>query len=263
VIGRIIQKTTLKKMWHGNNALGRGIRHLFWSFVRFILSGWLWSIAVRLAAMSEPYKNVGVAFAFTGLGFFFWGLWGLRLALCDFGLRGILNILGASFILILTFNLLTFPEPIPLQYRFLPSLVKSMQQVWNQIYPVGVALAKAPEDFRFAYTGTNASDYLPGFPTPNPKDEQVVVEALPGQPNLSSSLKVGGYAHVTESDGERIDCRLGPGLTFNLSIAFSKNDRLLILDGPKNNTEEGSSWWKLHGPKGEGWCREEFLLPSQ
>jgi len=34
-----------------------------------------------------------------------------------------------------------------------------------------------------------------------------------------------------------------------------------MLGGPIVDVHDNVTWWKLHGPQGEGWCNEEFLQP--
>jgi hypothetical protein len=242
--------------------LGKGVGHLFWSGVLFILSGWIWGLSIRLAPMPEPYKKIGVVVAFMSLGLFFWGIWKLWCVIREAGIWGFISLFGAAFLLLLIFNILTFSQPLPIQDRIFPALKTSGQQARGFLQDIASAVAKAPEDFRFAYVGGNAGAYLPGFPTPDPGMEPVLIDAAPAR-NSSVVLEPGGYAYIRSVDGISPDCFTGPGSEFPRSVPFRDGDRLLVLEGPKTGSRDNGLWWRLHGSQGDGWCREEILSPTR
>jgi hypothetical protein len=252
----------LKKIWLGNKKLGKGLRQLFWSVICFVLSTLLWDIAVRLVPMPEPYTRIGVITAFVSLGIFILGLWKLWSLIRDAGLKGVISILGFAFLMLLIFNLLTFPQPVPFQDRIFSTLSISGQQVWRFVQNISLSLAEAPEDFRFAYVGSNAGTYIPGFPTPEPNSQPILIQAEFAR-NNSAKLKPGGYAYINPLPGTNLGCFTNLDLDFSNVVAFSSNERLLILAGPKSDPQKDGLWWKLHGRQGDGWCREEILSPTR
>jgi len=262
MVKKIIHLANLKKIWWGKKLLKKGIYQTFWSVIRFILSGWLWDIALRLVPMPEPYKKAGVLVAFMGLLFFIWGIRGLWSSLQAFGLSGLCFILGSYFLLLFTFNLLTYSKATSIQERLLPSLTESGTQIWKLTNKIIRNMINAPEDFRFAYTGNSAGDYISGFPTPDPNNK-IIVEVESTNLGVIRNLSVGGYTSVNTENGNLLDCHSEPDLTFPVSAKFPDKIRLLILEGPMIDKQENTTWWKLHGSQGEGWCNEKFLLPVQ
>lgn len=256
-----VRRLTLRRLWLGNRRLGKGVGHLFWSGILFMLSGWIWGLSIHLVPMPEPYKEIGVVVAFMSLGLFFWGIWKLWCVFREAGIRGFISLFGAAFLLLLIFNILTFAQPLPIQNRIVPALRNSGQQAWNFFQNITAAVMKAPEDFRFSYVGSNAKGYLPGFPTPDPDAEPVLINSLPARTG-SATLKPGGYVYINPQTGANLDCFTGPGSKYPHAVTFPKGERLLILEGPKIGSHDDESWWQLHGSQGNGWCLEEKISPT-
>jgi hypothetical protein len=251
----------MKKIWLGNKRLQSGIRHFIWLVISIFLSDWLWRLAVRLVSLPEPYKKIGVVVALISLGVFIWGILRIWFLIRDAGIKGLLIIVGSIFLIIFVIDLLTFPEPIPFQSRIVPSMSKIGKQSWLQWKKLASAIVKAPEEFRFAYVGSTAKSYLPGFPTPDPAIN-IVVTAKSAR-NSSAGLITGGYAYLNSSSDVKPACISSLETDSPDPVTFRMKERLLILAGPKQVSAQQGSWWKLHGSQGDGWCKEESMIATR
>jgi hypothetical protein len=212
--------------------------------------------------MPDAYKKASLVMLALSLGIFIWGFYHIWLVLRGIGLRGVLWIGLVGFVVLVGFNFLTSAGGVSTGRQALSVVSQSGQQVWLVVGKTFISVIRAPEDFRFAYTGTRSPANLSGFPAPDPAAQPIVqVDARNYHPPAVDRLQPGGYAIISDPDGGRIACRSGPGDEFPLSVSFHENDRLLILDGPASSVDSPGRWWLVHGVNGEGWCLEEFLAP--
>jgi hypothetical protein len=279
----------LMQLWNGHGKVKKGIVQIGWSVVWFMLGCWLWETAVRLAHFQHPTKTVGVVLALISISIILWGLSGFGNATKSLGIRRMIITVMATYVALVTINVLTLPDTRPVGVRILTQLGTTLQQAGNTLSNWARSVAKAPDDFLFAYSGQrNLSSLPPGFLTPSPNATPVHVSAAeggnmpvkiptprldaaaipgeaPGQnvlPNTGQSvLRVGDYARVVNTGGQSLRARLEPTTSSEIVVGFVEGSRLLILDGPVVN--DGFTWWKVRSNDNrEGWCADQWLEPS-
>lgn len=254
---------TWGRIWKGRGRFRVQILRIVGTILLLALASWLWDTAVRTAAMPGAYKKASLVMLAISLGLFIWGFYHLYKVLVGIGLRGVLWIALVGFLLLVGFNFLTSPVGISTGRQALSVVSQSWQQVWLAVGKSFIAVIKAPEDFRFAYTGSRSPADLSGFPIPDPAALKIVqIDARNYYPPAIDHLQPGGYAIISDTDGGHTACRSGPGSDSPISASFHENDRLLILEGPEADSDSLGDWWFVHGVHGEGWCLEEFLTPS-
>jgi len=76
------------------------------------------------------------------------------------------------------------------------------------------------------------------------------------------NLKVGGYAAVSGTGGQRLIVRAESSLQAKEVTRVYEGTRLLLLEGPK--VAGGLTWWKVRDPQGgtEGWAAQRYLVPA-
>ena len=255
-------KRLWSSVWKGRASLWGGVFRLAWALLLLSIAGWLWNTAVRIAALPGTFKTISLGIVVLSLAVFAWGVSRVWKALRRLGLRGVLITAAVAFSFLVFYNLLTSASG-PISLRQAGSVItQSIQQVGSHVKSTFQSFTHAPEAFRFAYTGERRTDYLTGFPTPNPDVQQVIqIDASSYHPIDTAQLQPGGYAQITHPDGSSVNCRSGPGMEYLPSVTFNHNDRVLILDGPES-TDQDHTWWLVHGLRGEGWCLEETLTPG-
>jgi tetratricopeptide (TPR) repeat protein len=69
------------------------------------------------------------------------------------------------------------------------------------------------------------------------------------------SLRVDQTAVVYTTEGDRLNLRSGPGLTFDILEKLERDSRLILLEGPRR--ADGLAWWRVQTVDGvEGWAVE-------
>lgn len=171
----------LNKLWYGEDQARSGVSMIIWVVLRLFLSSWLWGTAVRLARFPSPMKTAGLVLALLSIFLFAWALWGIWQTIRSWGLKR----LGIAFILVFSvmvlINFLTVPDERPFGQRLLSFTSATAGQVINNAADWAGTIAKAPNDFLFAYSGqTRPPELPPGFPTPDPQATPVQAFARPG-----------------------------------------------------------------------------------
>jgi hypothetical protein len=95
-------------------------------------------------------------------------------------------------------------------------------------------------------------------PTPTPTVTSTPVPVAPTQ------LAAGVYARIINTDGNGVSMRAGPG-TNNARLGVAAEDsRVLILDGPREDENQGEyTWWFVRAEDDiEGWAAQDFMEPS-
>ncbi len=95
-------------------------------------------------------------------------------------------------------------------------------------------------------------------PTPTPTATSTPVPVAPTQ------LAAGVYARIINTDGNGVSMRAGPG-TNNARLGVAAEDsRVLILDGPREDENQGEyTWWFVRAEDDiEGWAAQDFMEPS-
>src|SRR5258706_2222892 len=278
----------LALLWRGRGRFRSGMAQVMWGSVRLIFSNWLWGTAVRLAHFQLPTKRVGLFVALLSIFMTIWALWGFGKALFLMGFKKLIITILAGFLILVSINVLTIPDPRPIGARIVVQLGTSVQQVGNALFNWTNSAKRAPDDFLFAYSGQRALRPLPpGFPTPNPNatpvqisaigseslpiriptpvlERSVVTDAVPSQPaandNAAFTLEIGSYAQVVNTGGQPLRARSQPGTDSEIVARFAPSTRLLSLDGPI--VSGGLSWWQRRNENGEeGWCADQWLKP--
>jgi len=250
-------------IWKGRRRFRSQIFRIAWTILLFAMASWLWNTAVRTAAMPDAYKKASLALVAISLCLFIWGICQLLKVLRNIGLRSVLWVALVGFLLLIMFNFLTSPSGGFTGSHVLSIVSQSAQQVWSSVGKSIRSLINAPENYRFAYTSVRTPHYLPGFPTPDPNSQQVIqVDARTYTPPEVSRLQPGGYAILSDPEGGKIACRSNPDVEYPISARFDQDDRVLILEGPQLDGNDLGKWWLVHGLRGEGWCLEENLTPS-
>lgn len=99
-----------------------------------------------------------------------------------------------------------------------------------------------------ATTETARPTRTPLFPTATPAatPEPVVL-----------TLRVGGVAQVSNTEGRALRGRAAPGLKAPVRVAFAEGERVRILEGPV--VADQYVWWRVEGRNGTGWAAQQSL----
>jgi hypothetical protein len=277
-------------LWRGCGSAWAGAFRLIWVLVRFFLARLLWGTAIRLAHFASWTRTLGLVLALFCIVLIGWTLLGLRRAVVVLGLKRLAIILALVFVAIVAFNLITVPDDRPFPARMLARLQGAILSIGRAGIGLVQSVIRSPGDLLFAYTGQRRPPRLPaGFPTPDPDATPIQailaphqatparVPTLAPQPtmtplysvttpatvpptNMADRLHVGGYAIVVGTDDKPLRARAGPGTGFEILTRFPEGTRLLVLDGPESG--EQYTWWRVRGDKGEGWCADRWLAPT-
>ena len=121
--------------------------------ILFALVKWCKDGAVYAARWPEPIKYVGVALFLLAVGLFVWGVLTVWKALRQLRLRGLLIILGSGYVLVIGVSMLTSDSPLPFHKNAWLATRRWVTSSSRRTRDIGQALIRAPEEFRFAYTG--------------------------------------------------------------------------------------------------------------
>lgn len=102
------------------------------------------------------------------------------------------------------------------------------------------------------------------LPTPTPV-AATSATAPTATPEASTELTAGTFAsyrlfpnvlaEVTTTEGDRLNLRSGPGLTFDILAKLNDGTIVRLIEGPRK--EEGLQWWRVRTQDGqEGWAVE-------
>ncbi|RMG80211.1 MAG: SH3 domain-containing protein, partial [Chloroflexi bacterium] len=74
-------------------------------------------------------------------------------------------------------------------------------------------------------------------------------------PVVGGSLRIGGLARIQTTEGDRLNIRSGPGVSFSVVDQAINGATVTILEGPR--PADGFTWWRVRLPSGvEGWAVE-------
>ncbi len=112
---------------------------------------------------------------------------------------------------------------------------------------------------------TQSSAAPPPRPPRGPRGPKAPPPATstPG-PVAPPQLAAGVYARIINTDGNGVSMRAGPG-TNNARLGVAAEDsRVLILDGPREDENQGEyTWWFVRAEDDiEGWAAQDFMEPS-
>ncbi|MDW8234724.1 MAG: hypothetical protein RMJ54_18285 [Roseiflexaceae bacterium] len=71
------------------------------------------------------------------------------------------------------------------------------------------------------------------------------------------TLRVGGVAQVSNTEGRALRGRAAPGLKAPVRVAFAEGERVRILEGPV--VADQYVWWRVEGRNGAGWAAQQSL----
>lgn len=71
------------------------------------------------------------------------------------------------------------------------------------------------------------------------------------------TLRVGGVAQVSNTEGRALRGRAAPGLKAPVRVAFTEGERVRILEGPV--VADQYVWWRVEGRNGAGWAAQQSL----
>jgi hypothetical protein len=267
--------------WRGTAGWRRGLWQLVWAALRLFLGQWLWGTGLRLIFFPEPTRYVGLGLALLAGALVVWSGVALARAARALGAARSLSLLLALFAAVIVVDLLAVPSG-QMSAGLILDRVSGQGIVVGRAVTDGIgALASAPGELGFAYSGTRNPPALPpGFPTPDPQATPLRAIALPsGQepppsftpapvPSSSQpsdpvgSLQIGGFARVVNVGSEPLRGRRGPGTEAAIVTRFPEGTRLLIVSGPEE--ADGFRWWLVRSEQGlEGWCADSWLQPSE
>lgn len=137
------------------------LTRLIAAVILFTIAKWCGSAAIGTARWPEPIKYGGAALFLVAVGLFVWGgvvLWRIILQL---RLRGLLVLLGVSYLLLISITVLTSDSPLPVHQEVWLTTKRLGAGAVHKARDVFQAFARAPEEFRFAYTGHRRPMKLP------------------------------------------------------------------------------------------------------
>lgn len=158
--------------------------------ILFALAKWCKSGAISTARWPEPVKYGGVALFLVTVVFFVWGIIITWKVLDQFRLRGLLIVFGIGYLLIVGTLVLTSDRSLPLHQEALSTTRRLVIAASHQARDAFQAVLRAPEEFRFAYTGRRRPLQLAGtdpedttYLTPIPANRLAEI-SLTTQPSL-------------------------------------------------------------------------------
>lgn len=202
-----------------------------------------------------------------GAGFLFWraASHGWRF-FAHLGLRGALIIVGLPTLLLFVLSIMTVGAGLgPRAWLMVGGIM--VQQVSDVVRPIGLGLARIPDDIALSFTSRSFGDWF--APPAEPIQVSRAQEALPtAAPEETASVpltaeveafQVGDVVRVVTSDGSGLRVRQEPGIDQPIITRLSAGATIAITGGP--TTADGYQWWRVRGDWGEGWCAAEFLEP--
>jgi hypothetical protein len=186
------------------------LKRLIGAVILFTTAGWCKSAAINTARWPEPIKYGGVVLFLVAVGLFLWGILVIWRILRQLRLRGLIILLGVSSLLLIGISVLTSESSLPIHQEALSTTGQLLTAASRRARDVFQALAEAPGEFRFAYTGRRRplqmpdmgpedTSYLTPIPANYPAQPQPTAEpsALPttetfagGQASTPSPLPV-------------------------------------------------------------------------
>lgn len=143
--------------------------------ILFVSSKWCKTSAIYTVRWPEPIKYVGVVLFLLSVGSFLWGIVIVWKVLRQLRLKGLLIVLGVSYVLLISVSVLTSDSSLPFHQEAWLVTQRLIVSTSRKARDVGRALVRAPEEFRFAYTGHRHPILLPGmdssYLTPIPANE--------------------------------------------------------------------------------------------
>lgn len=127
------------------------------------------------------------------------------------------------------------------------ALVVVIGGMWRTSEETGTAILAMPATDTVV-SETARPTRTPLFPTATP-------EATP-EP-LVLTLRVDGFAQVSNTEGRALRGRAAPGLKAPVRVAFAEGERVRILEGPV--IADQYIWWRVEGRAGTGWAAQQSL----
>ncbi len=85
--------------------------------------------------------------------------------------------------------------------------------------------------------------------------QSTVTDDFAADPFATYKLFVNTQAEVYTTEGDRLNLREGPGLTFEIIAKLERGTLVTLLEGPRKN--DGYAWWNIRLPDGTtGWAVE-------
>ena len=164
-------------------------RRMICIVILLILSRWCKTSAIYTVRWPEPIKYIGVALFLLSVGLFVWGVLTAWKVLRQLRLKGLLIVLGISYVLLISVSLLTSDSSLPFHQEASLTTQRLIVFANRKARDVLHTLARAPEEFRFAYTGHRRPVLLPSmdssYLTPVPANEPAKVSiALSPEPTV-------------------------------------------------------------------------------
>jgi len=188
---RGLWKDDSQPRFEGKVFVGRVVR----AVILFTLATWCKDLAISTVRWPTPIKYGGVVLFVVAVGLFLWGSVMAWRVLRQLRIKGLLIALGVSYVLLISMSLLTSNSALPLHREALLATRRLLVEMGAKVREVGQAMVKAPEEFRFAYTGHRRPVLLPGMSSDDPS------YLTPVAANLDAQALLGGTPVTTPSRG--------------------------------------------------------------
>jgi len=129
------------------------LKRLITILILFTLARWCKNSAISTARWPEPIKYGGVALFLLAVGLFLWGILIIWKVLQQLRLRGLLILLGIGYLLLTGALILTSDSSLPPHQEALLITKRLTVATGHKLRDAFQTIVKAPEEFRFAYTG--------------------------------------------------------------------------------------------------------------